>query len=281
VNIGLKSGKKTRISQFNAFTLSLAVHAMVILILIGIDDSFVHSDKVLIIDFRMEDAPSTRREPFHAASKIEPEERIVEKKLETIDKVLKDAKEQRSKEEEQKQEIASFTTPEIYKASISKTPSPVLAQGDANIGLNNQGQEFTIHDRSDNVFFGKEGKLKSSSGEKGVIKTYAKVPYGGSGGNLYGQKKAEYLKADFSYIKEIINKNITYPRIARQMAWEGEVIVSFVIASDGMVKNIRVVHSSGKEVLDRNSVETIKKTSPFPKPPVEAQIIIPIQYRLH
>jgi len=33
-------------------------------------------------------------------------------------------------------------------------------------------------------------------------------------------------------------------------------------------------------MLDRSAVETVKDTAPFPQPPVEAQLVIPITYHL-
>ena len=96
-----------------------------------------------------------------------------------------------------------------------------------------------------------------------------------------GAGGAGYIKANFSYIRDMIIRRIIYPERAREMGWQGKVKVSFVIASDGFVKDIRILESSGIEILDRNAVETVRRASPFPRPPVAAQLIIPISYRLH
>jgi protein TonB len=92
--------------------------------------------------------------------------------------------------------------------------------------------------------------------------------------------KKEYIKAHFLYIKDDIQKNITYPRLARKMGWEGKVVVSFVICEDGTVINIKIVKSSGFALLDKNAVESIKKAVPFPSPPVRAELVVPVSYRL-
>lgn len=73
---------------------------------------------------------------------------------------------------------------------------------------------------------------------------------------------------------------MTYPKIAREMGWEGKVTVSFVVYENGHVDGIKIIESSGIGILDKNAVETIKKVSPFPKPPVKAELIVPIAYRL-
>lgn len=92
--------------------------------------------------------------------------------------------------------------------------------------------------------------------------------------------KERYAKANFSFIREAIDRNTTYPNIARKMGWEGKVLISFTILADGQVKNIRVVESCGFTALDSSAVNTIKRCAPFPKPPLEAEITLPITYRL-
>ena len=99
-----------------------------------------------------------------------------------------------------------------------------------------------------------------------------------AGPSLTGKK--EYIKAHFLYIKEDIEKKITYPRLARKMGWEGKVVVSFVIRENGTVTSIKIVKSSGFTLLDKNAVESIKKAVPFPNPPVRAELVVPISYRL-
>ena len=88
------------------------------------------------------------------------------------------------------------------------------------------------------------------------------------------------MASHFSYIRDQILKNLTYPPIAQKMGWKGKVTVSFVIREDGSAENIRVVESSGYEILDAHAVKTIRNSQPFPKPPVKAELVIPITYRI-
>jgi protein TonB len=92
--------------------------------------------------------------------------------------------------------------------------------------------------------------------------------------------KKQYIKAHFLYIKDDIQKNISYPRLARKMGWEGKVVISFIICEDGTVINVKIVKSSGFALLDKNAVESIKKAVPFPSPPVRAELVVPVSYRL-
>jgi TonB family protein len=94
-------------------------------------------------------------------------------------------------------------------------------------------------------------------------------------------EKTRYLKAHFSYIKDLIHKHLIYPAMAKKMGWEGKVIVSFIISSGGNAKDIMLSKSSGHEILDDNALKAVRIAAPFPKPPVEAQIIVPVLYQLN
>ena len=92
--------------------------------------------------------------------------------------------------------------------------------------------------------------------------------------------KETYITQHFEYIRDRILKSLFYPRIARKMGWEGKIIVSFVVYGDGHVEHVKILESSGFKILDKNTVKIIKKASPFPRPPVKAELIIPIEYKL-
>jgi protein TonB len=46
------------------------------------------------------------------------------------------------------------------------------------------------------------------------------------------------------------------------------------------VRDVRVVRSSGREVLDRCAVETVIEAAPYPRPPVDQEVEIPFEFRL-
>jgi protein TonB len=136
------------------------------------------------------------------------------------------------------------------------------------------------------IYHGSEAERNSNvseaSGEKNAPPDGGPVQRASLGGlrGFGADKKATYLKANFSYIRDMVNRKLTYPVIARQMGWEGKVKVSFTISRDGFARDVTITQSSGKEVLDNSAVEAVRNASPFPRPPVSAQIIIPIRYRL-
>jgi len=102
----------------------------------------------------------------------------------------------------------------------------------------------------------------------------------GKGRESLESLRNRYLREHFAYIRDLILKNLTYPPMARKVGWQGKVKVSFIIKEDGRVEGIRIIESSGYRLLDRNVVETIHDVQPFPKPPVRAELIIPVAYVL-
>jgi TonB family protein len=91
----------------------------------------------------------------------------------------------------------------------------------------------------------------------------------------------KYVKVNFAYIRDLIQKDTAYPHMAKKRGLEGKVVVSFTVCADGEAQDITITESSGFEILDRNAVEAVKKASPFPKPPVKATLIIPVVYKLN
>lgn len=97
---------------------------------------------------------------------------------------------------------------------------------------------------------------------------------------LVEQKKKKYLKEHFEYIRELVTKKLSYPAVARRMEWSGKVVLAFVVKEDGGVDSLRLKESSGHKVLDNSAMDTVRSVAPFPKPPVAAEIVIPVQFRL-
>ncbi len=108
---------------------------------------------------------------------------------------------------------------------------------------------------------------------QGPVKATAGSPSGTSGA---GSPPA----ADFAWIRDAIQGAIAYPATARRMGWEGKVVVAFQLLSDGSVQDVRVVQGSGHAALDRGAIDAVRNASPFPRSPVEAEVITPVVYRL-
>lgn len=92
--------------------------------------------------------------------------------------------------------------------------------------------------------------------------------------------RTRYLKAHFAYIRDLIAGNARYPGLARRMGWSGQVFIEFVILKDGSVDKIRIVKSSGVPLLDSDARDSVLRSALFPKPPVSAKLVIPVEYKL-
>jgi len=99
-------------------------------------------------------------------------------------------------------------------------------------------------------------------------------------GSPPGSSGAGTPAADVGWIRDAIQHAIAYPATARRMGWEGKVVVAFRLLSDGSVRDVRVVQGSGHAALDRGAIDAVRNASPFPRSPVEAEVITPVVYRL-
>ncbi|MDP3525329.1 MAG: TonB family protein [Hoeflea sp.] len=67
-----------------------------------------------------------------------------------------------------------------------------------------------------------------------------------------------------------LRRSLRYPQEARRQGIRGEVVVSFVVASNGGVSNVRIARSSGSPVLDGAAAEAVRRAAPFPQIPADA-----------
>ena len=102
----------------------------------------------------------------------------------------------------------------------------------------------------------------------------------GQGGQSLEALREKYRREHFAYIRDLILSHLEYPPQARKMGWHGALTVSFVVQKTGQAEQIRILRSTGYEILDRNVVQTVREVQPFPKPPVKAEIVIPVVYSL-
>lgn len=65
-------------------------------------------------------------------------------------------------------------------------------------------------------------------------------------------------------IRQTIDAHKHYPRLARRLGHEGRVVVAFTIEADGRLAGVRVVESSGSELLDEAALEAVREAAPFP-----------------
>jgi len=85
---------------------------------------------------------------------------------------------------------------------------------------------------------------------------------------------------DYLQIAARLRSAISYPSRAREMGWEGKVLVAFRLKTNGMVADVRVVSGSGYRLLDDSAMTAVRQAAPFPPARREAELILPVQYSL-
>ena len=92
----------------------------------------------------------------------------------------------------------------------------------------------------------------------------------------------EYL----AKVKNKIEKNKVYPKVAKRLNQTGKVYITFTITKDGGIKNCRIYKSSQFESLDEASLAIFEKITNFDSIPKELnkndwEITVPIIYQLN
>lgn len=82
-----------------------------------------------------------------------------------------------------------------------------------------------------------------------------------------------------------LDKFFRYPAIARNHAWEGQVVLAVTVETDGRLSGIHIIRSSGNAVLDRHAVESLGRVQNLQiasgwKLPAALPLEIPVKYIL-
>jgi len=193
-----------------------------------------------------------------------------------------------AKEQEGKVENKSSVVPGLSPLSQARPkwipPDPPerlrTSASDEPLGLGDGSGEITLLSRGSNggggIGLGSGDRTKGDSGlvsggdGSGVGTGF--VPGSRSG---FGRGGIDW----FRLLREKIERAKRYPPRARRWGMEGTAEVQFRIARDGSVEDVTLVKSSGFPLLDRATVETLRRAAPLPVIP--GTIRIPISYRLH
>ena len=106
---------------------------------------------------------------------------------------------------------------------------------------------------------GKEG-IPGGGGEQ-----QARV-LGGDGGTSERKPTGPSLSAVDPILLKImrrIEEAKRYPKAARRMGIEGKTVVRFKLKPGGQVEAVEVAESSGSDILDKASVETVREAAPL------------------
>ena len=108
----------------------------------------------------------------------------------------------------------------------------------------------------------------------------------GTSTTLGTDPRAKRQEADYFYlISAHLNRRKVYPAEARQARQQGVVTVRFTVDRQGGVTAISIKRGSGHEVLDRATLDLLRRVAPLPPMPASMQrdsmtLSLPIDYSL-
>jgi len=79
-------------------------------------------------------------------------------------------------------------------------------------------------------------------------------------------------------IREAIQRELTYPPLARRRRLEGTVVAGFLIDGGGEPHDIKIVESSGYSILDKEVIAIIRRASPYPH--IDERVEVPVSFKL-
>ncbi len=140
--------------------------------------------------------------------------------------------------------------------------------------MDKAGKKIAIKQKGLNQQKKPNGAMAPQSG-----KGNSNTPAGGVGNGLdVTGASADNAPSVIAEIRKRIAQHKTFPAEARKNGWEGEVGIQFQINAQGQLAFVKVVKSSGHEILDVAALETIAQAAPFPYFP--DVILVPVEYQL-
>jgi TonB family protein len=85
---------------------------------------------------------------------------------------------------------------------------------------------------------------------------------------------------DLQAVRDRIARTLRYPPRAKDLRWEGRCLVEFVLLAGGAIRDLRLVESSGRPLLDEAALAAVQSAVPFPPPGVDVLVRTPIAFRL-
>jgi protein TonB len=91
---------------------------------------------------------------------------------------------------------------------------------------------------------------------------------------------AAYTRRNFDHIQRRIQEKLVYPPQARRTGAQGRAEAVFTVYPDGGVGGLEILTGSGQAILDQALLDAIRAAAPFPPPPVQVRLIMPLTFRL-
>jgi protein TonB len=204
-------------------------------------------------------------------ARAQEELKTEEPKPEKIDPIPKETREEKTKPEEK-----TPPAPPVLNARNEETPSvqagptpPAGGSEEIKESANPPKSSPTSGGRGDGgaVFLASAGPESAKGGIPLGVGGKGSGAGQGDGGTSRLSSLPKTSGDGDSVIAEImrrIEKAKLYPRMARRMGTEGRATVRFRIKTDGKVEGVELIESSGSEILDQASLETVQRAAPLP-----------------
>lgn len=86
---------------------------------------------------------------------------------------------------------------------------------------------------------------------------------------------------DFWIIAKLVRENLEYPYLARRLGHQGKIILSFILNPKGEVSELKILKSSGYDMLDSEALRAVNRVkTKFPKPQKTVVVTLPIVFQL-
>lgn len=172
-------------------------------------------------------------------------------------------------EEEETVDDPDIVEPKTAPAQKTATPSLQQAEAIHNLVGEESGEAIPAVTNSIGGAGGSNAEAKGNEGDGSAAQS------GGMGG---------VIRTYEDLVRVWVQKNLVYPRMARERRLMGTVTVRFMLDSSGNVLNAEIAEESGYRILNKSALKTIKRASPFPTFPDEMNsmkdhtFLIPIEF---
>ncbi len=130
--------------------------------------------------------------------------------------------------------------------------------------------------------------LTEQKTEKLIESKIVKVPVESNSKQIYkNEVKSKEAQVNYeTYLLDLLEKYKKYPKSALRRNIQGVVTVSLTLNSNGDIKSLNIVESSGSSILDKEAKELVNKRAPYRKFPEfysskEMYFRIPIVFNLN
>ena len=174
------------------------------------------------------------------------------------DSILDEDLERRKESEEAAVDDAQFFLDEAEERGMNEKEEALNAE---DFGVDEEAAGYV--EEGDEVFFDDDMDALLAAVEKGA---------GGEDVFLDETMPASEITNYAKGVQEKIAKKISFPFQAKEEGWEGTVILSLTILSDGSLSDVEIKESSGYNIFDNDAVNTAEIVSPFAPFPVEMEM---------